>query len=353
MKLAKSVYNEDGIVLLSEGYALTQPIIDRLNKSGVGHLYIQDQRTDDLQIPELISPQTRQMAVSQVKLHFRKLMDQTVKKRGIQQRLGKDFKQVLDAIMSDLNRHKDAMVMLTHINTTDLYLFQHSVNVCTYNIMLGMAFGYTQDELTVLGLGSLLHDIGKTQVPLEILNKRGALNTEESGIMQTHAEIGFRLLKDEPNIPLLAAHCAFQHHERLDGSGYPRGIMNDDIHEYAKWLGIVDSFEAMTSNRIYRSAMLPHQALDHLFTGAGTLYDQKMLEHFRDRIALYPIGLSVKLNSGEEGVVVDINSTYPQRPIVRILQSDAGVELREPYEIDLSKHLSIMISAIDDGANGK
>lgn len=343
MRLAKTIYNEEGVVLLSVGFELTQPILNRLQQSGVDHLYIHDPRTEDVEIPELLSPETRRMALTNVRFHFRRMMDQSVKQRGLQQHLGKDFRQVLEAMISDLNGHKDAMVMLTHINTTDLYLYHHSVNVCTYTIILGMAYGYSQDELMVLGLGALLHDIGKTEVPIDILRKPGALTGEEFEIVKEHAFLGYKLLKDEPNIPLLSAHCAFQHHERIDGSGYPRGIKGKDIHEYAKWLGITDSFDAMTTHRSYRAAMLPHQALEGLFAGAGTLYDLKMLEYFRDRIAVYPIGITVRLHSGEEGVVVDINSTYPHRPIVRIIQDDSGRELREPYEVDLSKHLSIMI----------
>lgn len=120
--------------------------------------------------------------------------------------------------------------------------------------------------------------------------------------MQAHTEIGFQILKEEPNIPLLAAHCALQHHERIDGSGYPRGLTGPQIHEYAKWLGVADSYDAMTSNRVYKKAMLPHQAVEALYVGSGTLYEQKHLELFRDRVAIYPLGLTVKLSTGRAGL---------------------------------------------------
>jgi HD-GYP domain-containing protein (c-di-GMP phosphodiesterase class II) len=153
------------------------------------------------------------------------------------------------------------------------------------------------------------------------------------------------MLKDEPNVPLLAAHCAYQHHERLNGSGYPRGITGEAIHEYARWIGLVDSYDAMTTHRVYRSAMLPHEALEVLFTGAGTLYDQEKIALFRDKIALYPLGVTVRLNTGEIAVVVDLNASAAHRPIVRVLENADG-ETVPPYEIDLSKKLTILIEAV-------
>ncbi len=110
---------------------------------------------------------------------------------------------------------------------------------------------------------------------------------------------------------------------------------------------MVDSYDAMTSNRIYRKAMLPHRALEVLFTGAGTLYDKNKIELFRDKLAIYPIGAGVALSTLEKGVVVDLNSVSPQRPIIRILQDAAGQKLEVPYEIDLSKKLSVMIVDVE------
>jgi HD-GYP domain-containing protein (c-di-GMP phosphodiesterase class II) len=211
--------------------------------------------------------------------------------------------------------------------------------------MLGLTYGYGKDELMTLGLGALLHDIGKTKVPLDVLRKPGKLSEAEFAEIKKHAEYGYLMLKDEPNVPLLAAHCAYQHHERLNGSGYPRGITGEAIHEYARWIGLVDSYDAMTTHRVYRSAMLPHEALEVLFTGAGTLYDQEKIALFRDKIALYPLGVTVRLNTGEIAVVVDLNASAAHRPIVRVLENADG-ETVPPYEIDLSKKLTILIEAV-------
>jgi HD-GYP domain-containing protein (c-di-GMP phosphodiesterase class II) len=349
MRLGKKIYNEEGLILLSEHVELTEVLLRRLVQHGIDFLYIDDPRTDDIVIPELLSDETRFTATRVIRTHFRRMMDDANKKKAVQAgMLSKDFKQILSMMIDDLSKHKDAMIMLTTMQITDHYLFQHSMNVCIYSTLLGLASGYNRDELMTMGLGALLHDIGKTKVDLQALKKPGKLTTEEFEEIKKHAMLGFQILKDEPNIPLLSAHCALQHHERLDGSGYPRGIHGVDIHEYARWIGLVDAYDAMTTHRVYRTAMLPHQVMEILYTEAGTKFETRKIEMFRDKIAIYPLGVTVTLDTGESGVVVDLNSAYPHRPVIRLLVNENGEDLREPYEVDLSKHLSVMIRSVNE-----
>ncbi|MBW7477789.1 HD-GYP domain-containing protein [Paenibacillus oenotherae] len=349
MRLSKKIFSEEGLVLLGENVELTAKLIQRLNECGVSFVYIHDPRTSDLVVPDIISEETRQYALMEIRTNFKDLLSRPNRKSGVTYPyIGKPFRQVMDVLIDDLYNHQDSMVMLMNMAIVDHYLFQHSLNVCVYTTILGIASGYSRDELLALGLGAMLHDIGKTQIKLDVLQKTGPLTSEEYEEMKRHAERGFYLLKDEPNIPLLSAHCAYQHHERLDGSGYPRGIKGDEIHEFAKWIGIVDSYDAMTSARVYRSPMLPHQAVESLYAGSGTLYEQHMLQLFRDKVAIYPLGITVRLHTGESGIVVDINASCPHRPIVRILNNAAGEELKSPYEIDLSTNLAIMIVSVND-----
>lgn len=349
MKLAKKIFSEDGIVLLGKHVELTARLIMRLEQCGVQYVYIADARTDDVDPPTLISEETFRSALMEIRHNFRAMMDRPKKKGAVYPYIAQPFKQMMSMIMDDLASNKDAMIMLMNMGTVDHYLFQHSLNVCVYSTLLGMSSGYTREETMMLGMGALLHDIGKTQISTQILKKPGSLSNDEFELMKNHTVIGYELLKDEPNMPLLVAHCAFQHHERLDGSGYPRGIKDGEIHDFAKWIGIVDSYDAMTTSRIYRAPLLPHDAMERLYAGSGTLYEQRKLQHFRDRVAIYPIGISVKLHSGESGVVVDLNNSYPHRPVVRVLYNEAGEELKAPYEIDLSKQLTVMIVGVNDG----
>ncbi|WP_214630445.1 HD-GYP domain-containing protein [Paenibacillus agaridevorans] len=349
MRLAKRIFSEDGIVLLGERMELTSRLITRLAECGVQYVYIEDARTEDINPPTLIREDTFRMAVKEIRTNFRTLMERPNRKKGsAYPYIAQPFKAMMNLIIDDLSNQEDAMIMLMNMGTVDHYLFQHSLNVCVYSTLLGMSSGYSRDELTTLGLGALLHDIGKTQINVNVLKKPDQLTREEFELMKRHPQLGYEMLKDQPNLSLLVAHCAFQHHERLDGSGYPRGIKGNEIHDYAKWIGLVDSYDAMTTNRVYRSPMLPHDAMERLYAGTGTLYEQRMLQLFRDKVAIYPIGMSVRLMTGERGIVVDLNSSYPHRPVVRVLSNEAGEELKAPYEIDLSKQLTVMIVGVND-----
>jgi len=343
-RLGKKIFSEEGIVLLAEGVELTQGLLNRLSGMGIHYVYIQDPKTEGIEIPELISEETQRRALLTVKNVFREMSDNS--RKGVYPYVGKAVREAMQTILDDLYSHRDAMIMLLNLQSVDHYLYLHSLNVCVYTSLLGIANGYSREELMTLGLGSLLHDVGKSQIPMEVLLKPGALSKQEFEEMKRHTERGFQLLKDEPNLPLIVAHCAFQHHERLDGSGYPRGIGGSEIHEYAKWIGIVDSYDAMTSHRIYRNAMLPHQAVELLYAGSDTLYDTEMLRLFRDKVAIYPVGMTVELSSGQSGVIVDVNTMTLHRPIVRVLTNEGGEELKTPYDMDLSKHLSVMISRV-------
>jgi HD-GYP domain-containing protein (c-di-GMP phosphodiesterase class II) len=349
MRLAKNIYNDDGMVLLAVNVELTQRLLDRLFSYGIDYIYIEDARTNDIIQQDVIQDETRSKAVIEIRNTFKKVMEDSNKRGAVNYYdIGRNFRDVMKMIIDDLSAHDGAMVMLNNMNVKDNYLFQHSVNVSIYAIMLGISYGYSRDKLETLGLGALLHDIGKTKVPLGILRKPSQLTPAEFGEMKNHTTYGFNLLKDEPNIPLLSAHCALQHHERINGSGYPRGIQGGEINEFARWIGLVDSYDAMTTTRVYRRPLLPHEAMEQLFAGSGTMYDQSQIALFRDKIAIYPLGITVRLNTGEYGLVSKLNMSVPHRPTIRILQDEAGTVLKEPYEIDLSSKLSILISEIGE-----
>jgi HD-GYP domain-containing protein (c-di-GMP phosphodiesterase class II) len=350
MKLAKCIFNEEGLALLNEGFELTQVLITRLERLGVDFVYIQDTETSDLVVEDSISQETRVRALSELKVQYKKIMEESSKSKFSKNNfMGRAFANLIKMIMDDLDSREGTHIMLLNMNVLNNYVFNHSLNVCIYATMLGMANGYSREEIATLGMGALLHDIGKTKINQDLLKKPGPLSPEEFAEIQKHAELGFKILKDEPNMPLLAAHCAFQHHEREDGSGYPRGIKSKEIHDFAKMIAIIDSYDAMTTHRPYRLAMLPHQAMEILFSGVETKYDCKKVALFRDNVAIYPLGLSVKLSSGEKGVVVLINPAIPQRPKVRIFEDADGHKVTQPYEVDLSSQLTVFISEVHTG----
>jgi len=346
--LAKPIYTSNGNILLAPGKELSEAMIHRLVDLGITQVYIQDPRTDDIVVEEAVSEETRNRAVKTVYSTFSQMIESRKWARTVSNpRLGREFRGAFEDILYDLQSNKHVMVHLTNIHTTDNYLYSHSVNVGIYSAALGMALGLKRDDLIDLGIGAMLHDIGKTQIPLEILNKPGKLTDEEYRTMKEHSMHGYQILKDHPDIPLISAHCALQHHERLDGTGYPRGLKGSEIHLFGQIVGIADVYDALTSNRVYRKAFLPHEALEMLFTSTGQ-FDQELIRKFRDNVAIYPIGLVVALSTGEKAVVVDINTKFPHRPIVRVLADADGQDVKSPYELDLSADLTLMITDCEE-----
>lgn len=345
MRLGKKIYNEDGVVLLSENAELTDAIIRRMIKHGLEYVYITDPRTDDIVIPEMIEDETRRRALSEIRTSFQKLTDTSMKRTY--PFIGKTFGNIVHSIITDISSREDVMIMMMNMNSMDHYLYRHSLNVCVYTIAIGQFLGYSKDELTDLGLGAILHDVGKTRIPLEILNKPSKLSESEYNQIKMHAEIGYKLLKDEPGIPMRSAHCAYQHHERLNGSGYPRHLVGDQIQEFSRLIAITDTYDALTTHRVYHTAMLPHQAMEIIYGGSGELFEKSMLELFRDHVAIYPLGVGVTLSTGEKGVVSNIHVNSPHRPVIRVLQDPLGTNLKSPYDVDLSKQLSVVITDVD------
>jgi hypothetical protein len=355
MRLGKSLLADDGKVLLGYHVELTQALIHKLRVMGFQQLYVEDARTNDIVVQDLLRDETLHAVKTALVRIFASLCSPGAFKNFSElQMFSKSASQCISLVMDDLrasHSHNDT-IMLNRVvrlstNLPEVF-YQNAINVCVYAVKLGMISGLSYDELHTLGLGAMFHDIGITQIPHRLLLKSGSLSSPEFSEVQKHTEYGYKILKDTPGIPLLAAHCALQHHERIDGSGYPAGLKGDGIHPFAKWVAMLDGYDAMTNPRPYRPAHRPDQALEVLFAGAGTLYDIDKVELFRNKVAIYPVGLSVKLSTGEHGIVARIHSTYKHRPVVRILRNAQGEELTTPYEVDLSQNLHTMIHHIGE-----
>ncbi|KAB7666493.1 HD-GYP domain-containing protein [Bacillus sp. B1-b2] len=344
--LAKPIYNERGKVLVNSGVKLDQKLIKRLLDFGISYVYLEDKKTKDIKVNQAISDQLHLEAMNTIEQSFQKLKNSDSSSiLLIMEKSTPSFKKLIGRVLEELKNHTELFSLMSDVYLYDNYIFSHSLNVTIYSLALGLELKLSPNQLEVLGLGAIMHDVGKMGVPLEILMKPGKLTEEEYEVIKTHAEAGFEMLRKVDAMPLLVAHCAYQHHERLNGSGYPRGIKDEEIHLFGKIIAVADVFDAITSNRVYKEALLPHEALEILYTGSGRLYDAKIVEAFRKSIVLYPNGLGVILSNGEKGVVCRQNKGMNERPVIRILEKDE-VEIT-PYDLDLSEHLSIVIVQCD------
>lgn len=343
VKLAKTITNKNGQVLLYKGVALSEKMIQRLLDVGIQHIYIEDERTSDIVVKEAIPDELRKEVTTTIESTFTQIQTNLENNHSLViENASKKLANLIKHLLIEIKSDEDLLSLLADVYIYDEYIFTHSLNVTLYSLAIGQKLQLPPSELETLGLGALLHDVGKMKVRTEVLMKPGQLTEEEFIEMQQHPTYGFQLLKDVHSISLLVAHCAYQHHERMNGTGYPRGLKGNDIHLFGRIIAVADVFDAVTSNRVYRKAMLPHEGLEILFAGAGTLFDPQVVDAFRHAVAIYPVGMVVQLNDGSTGIIVKQNVGFSDRPIVRILEKD-GQEV-QPYELDLTKKLDVVIS---------
>jgi HD-GYP domain-containing protein (c-di-GMP phosphodiesterase class II) len=260
--------------------------------------------------------------------------------------LGKIFQQTYGEILKDLIGKQDLLVSLSHLHGKEGYLFHHSVNVAILAGIIGISKGYNRNQLMDLGVGALLFDIGMTFFPDDLWKNNTEFTLEKRERVQKHTEEGFNLLRKQEGISLLSAHCALQHHERYDGTGYPRGLKGDEIHEYAQIVSIADVYGALTSPRSYRPAYSPGEAIEFLYANGNKWFNVDLIRSFVSHIAIYPVSSTVLLNTGQIGVVVSNNPLAPNRPLVRIIQEPAGQSVESPYDIDLHNQHNLTITEI-------
>ncbi|VBB07430.1 Hypothetical protein LUCI_2679 [Lucifera butyrica] len=339
MVTARDIFSAEGRILLGRGVLLTQRYIQRLRELGIYSVYIQSSLAADVVIPEVIREETRIKAIKQVKEAFEKF------RGGFHHDFSK-LNAVARNIVDEILQHGEHMVHLTDIRQYDEYTFGHSVNVCILSVLTGVKLDYPYGRLRELALGALLHDIGKLGIPNEILNKQGTLTAAEMELLQKHPDMGFDMLRRNPDLQILSAHVAYQHHERMDGSGYPRRLAGDDIHEFARIAAIADVYDALTADRAYRKALPPHKAYEILMATAEKHFDPDILHVFLSNIALYPVGSIVKLNTGETGVVLKVTPVCQERPLIYIVTDADGYFVPKGKEVDLAQYPELFISKI-------
>ncbi|NOY53652.1 MAG: HD-GYP domain-containing protein [Deltaproteobacteria bacterium] len=243
--------------------------------------------------------------------------------------------EVVDRMIDHITHHPDVLFILSKLQDFDEYTFMHCVNVSTFSLILGKALHYTQSELKKLGVGALFHDVGKTRVNKEILNKPGKLDPAELKMIQRHPVFSVELLREIPGMNMESMQVALEHHERVSGKGYPRGLKGREISEFGKIAAIADVYDAMTTERVYQTKLMPYAAIARIYRMAKGNFEPGLVERFIARIGIYPVGTVVILSSGEIGVVTEIHRDHLLTPIVRIFVDPAGNPSENLNRIDL------------------
>jgi HD-GYP domain-containing protein (c-di-GMP phosphodiesterase class II) len=305
MILARPIYDlNNGNVLLYENVELKKVYVERLKKMKYTHIYIKD--ADDPAIEnEILEPVKHETKVKAVMV----LKDLTTTYYQTKKvNLGKLHDIVTDILDQIMNNH-EVFYNLADLRTCDDYTFVHSVNVCVMALVVGRLLRLKRGELEILGVGALLHDVGKMFIENEILNKPGKLDYGEFEKMKTHTSKGYELLQGKMSISYISAHIAYEHHERNDGSGYPRGLTDTQIHRFAKIVAVIDVYDAMTANRVYREALPSYLVMEELRAEANIKYDHLIVDALSKVVAPFFIGSTLRLSNGEKILVTQVSQT--------------------------------------------
>lgn len=247
----------------------------------------------------------------------------------------KGARSVAVQMANNIVRDENALLWFTLLKKRDEYTSQHSLNVCVLALLFGRHLGLEGDELHDLGFAALLHDVGKMRVPIEVLNKADALSDGEMALMQQHTRHGYDILRNTPGVPPEVAEVAYCHHERVDGSGYPRGLSAARISRHALIVAVVDVYDAVTSDRVYHLGISPHEALNLMYGETHRSFPPDLLEAFIRCLGIFPIGSLIELSTGEVAVVMTVNRHERLHPVVSLLLDSDKQPYRQHRLLDL------------------
>lgn len=347
MVMGRTIWNDGGHPLIQKNVVVTNDIIKRLKELNIQYVYIKDELSEDIEILDVLTPNKRKEVVTHIKESFKQMKELNPQKASyVLDIKSKLITNIVDELLMSVLNSKEMLTVLTDAFVYDEYLYQHSLQVTIYSIAIAKQLGYSAEEMKVIGIGALLHDVGKLVVPQEIIKKPGKLTNEEFKLVKQHTKYGFDILRNLHSISLLVAHCAFQHHERLDGSGYPRGLVKDKIHPYAKIIAVADVFDAMSNDRVYRKKMLPHECIEIISKGRGTLFDENVVDALKQSVVHYPNGTVVLLSDGRRGIVIKQNDENSALPYIRIFEENNQI-IKPTYHINLMELPNVSIVKVE------
>jgi HD-GYP domain-containing protein (c-di-GMP phosphodiesterase class II) len=342
----------DGIPLLRAGVAITPDYRDRLLRVGIRAVYIEDELGAGINPPALITTETRQAATRLVSDAFHAAGEAMMAKQLLPQRTIRSLQDIVERILADVASSAGAAMALVDLAAADSYTFQHSIDVTALGLLIGQRlfrergwldfrgvrqFHRLDERLHMLGLGLLLHDVGKLALPGKLLQKPAALTPDEWELMRSHPRLGLELLRGDDFSPLVKA-IVLRHHERWDGSGYPDGKSGTDIHEMARIAAVADVYDAVTSQRPYAAAQPAREGVRVILEGSGTLFDPDVVEVFAQIVTPFPPGEELLLADGRRAVVVSVPEEALDRPLVRVLEGPGA-----PYDLALSHEPAVAV----------
>ncbi|HWR39308.1 MAG TPA: HD domain-containing phosphohydrolase [Patescibacteria group bacterium] len=337
MHSAQNVYRSDGELLINAESSLCETLICKIREWGLGSLAIQHPLFKQAIPPELLPETDRVRAIVTLRELYAQIpLTGTVNLPA----LAACAHELLEVVRS----RSKIMIHWGDLRTFDDYIYGHSVNVCILSLLVGIHRQLNDADLQDLALGALAHDLGLMKVSPDIMNKPGKLTAEEIRLSRKHTEFAFDILSAcEPSLSRVAQ-LAVQHHENVDGSGYPHGVQGNDLPELSRIVAIANMYDALVTERPFRRAFLPHEACELLSTLVNRYLDPDLLDLFLSFVAIYPTGSVVRVNTGEIGIVRTVPWRNATRPLLDIITDNHGHLLDTPQPLDLAIHKKSFIN---------
>jgi HD-GYP domain-containing protein (c-di-GMP phosphodiesterase class II) len=344
--LAEDLFAPTGQVLLKSGTKLNDRLIERINDNKIYTVYINDQHSTH-EIDPIVDRDLRQRGMTLMKRVFKAVSHRNTAGDSAPRTITpliKELSLLTEDVLYEISTVKDYQLDYIDIKSLDDYLYASAFNVAILSVLLGWEMKLPNEQLRNLFIGGLFHDIGFSFYDHATLYKPDALTLEEKREILKHPIIGHGYIKEQPFANAYVKIIALQHHEHLDGSGYPNRLRGDQIHRLAQIVGIADIYDAMTSDRPYRRALPPSEALEYLMGVAGRHFDHEIISAFLRKVNPYPVGSLVKLNTGDVAVVDQVHPQLPLRPKVRLIKYE-GPQMYY-VEKDLQKDWNLVIQGI-------
>lgn len=351
--LAKNLYSSTGNNLLKKGTLLTESLLKRIEENNIYTIYIDDGYSSQ-EIEELIRPELKQKAIQTLKETFTyieksnahdKKMDLGLRKNLMIKSMEKyisGLKAIAEIIIEEIGANHQLMINLVDIKNLDNYTYEHSLNVAIMSLIVGIEMKMNHKEVSQLFLGALLHDVGKTMIPKDIVTKETPYTEDEEALLKMHPTLGYDYLKENYGFPNTCKMAVLQHHERYDGTGYPKGLPGNIIHRHAKIIAIADAYDSMTSDTYQSRALPPNEALEFIMGSSGTQFDHEIATIFTRKVVPYPEGTIVQLSDLSYGVVVQVNIDFPMRPVLRILEKNVPTDKMKTIDLMINTNITIL-----------
>lgn len=328
MILGKTLYGENGEVLLREDSIIQLTYAKKMTAFGYFGVYIKDELSEGIVVEEVISEELKMTTVKTIK----NLMNDGNKKRKIASSLD-DIEKLMESIVDEISCKDDLIVNMMDLKVSNNFIFYHSVNVAVLSLVIGVAINLNKEDLYLLGIAALLHDVGKKFIPREILDKTTKLEKKELELIRKHAEDGYNFIKEKFIVHTKVYLAVYQHHERHDGKGYPLNLKSEAISLFARIIAVADVYDTLTSLSNNRKPVLPSEAMEYIMANGGSMFHPDIVKVFATKIAPYPVGTCVRLSNGYTAIVVENYSTCCLRPLVRVIQNED--DFVTPFEMSL------------------